>query len=31
MLTVNENTNGNLPEEEKDLIKLCVEATNINK
>jgi len=31
MLTVNENTSGNLPEEEKDLIRLCVEATNSNK
>jgi len=31
MLTVNENTSGNLPEEEKDLVRLCVEATNINK
>eukprot|EP00331_Platyophrya_macrostoma_P022946 CAMPEP_0176441932 /NCGR_PEP_ID=MMETSP0127-20121128/21510_1 /TAXON_ID=938130 /ORGANISM="Platyophrya macrostoma, Strain WH" /LENGTH=466 /DNA_ID=CAMNT_0017826841 /DNA_START=178 /DNA_END=1578 /DNA_ORIENTATION=- len=31
LLTVNENTSGNLPEEEKDMIKLCVEATNVNK
>jgi translation initiation factor 3 subunit D len=31
MLSVNENTTGNLPEEEKDLIRLCIEATYINK
>jgi len=31
MLSVNENTTGNLPEEEKDLIRWCFEATFINK
>lgn len=31
ILTVNENTNGNMPEEEKDMLKLCLESTNVNK
>jgi len=31
LLSVNENTTGNLPDEEKDLLKWCVEATFINK
>jgi translation initiation factor 3 subunit D len=31
MLSVNENTTGNLPEEEKELIRLCIESTYINK
>jgi len=31
LLTVNENTAGNLPEDEKDLLKACVESTNANR
>lgn len=31
LLTQNENFSGNLPDEEKDMHKLCVEATNLNK
>jgi translation initiation factor 3 subunit D len=30
-LTVNENTSGNLPEDEKEMLKICIEATNINR
>lgn len=30
-LTVNENTSGNLPEDEKDMFKICIEATNVNR
>jgi translation initiation factor 3 subunit D len=31
LLTQNENFSGNLPDEEKDMHKLCVESTNVNK
>lgn len=31
LLTNNENFSGNLPEEERDMYKLCVESTNVNK
>jgi len=31
ILTVNENTAKDLPEDEKDLLKLCIESTNVNK
>jgi len=31
ILTVNENTTGNQPEDEKDMLKVCLEATNSNK
>lgn len=31
MLTNNENFSGNLPEEEKEMYKLCLESSNVNK
>jgi hypothetical protein len=31
LMTNNENFSGNLPEDEKDMYKLCVESTNVNK
>lgn len=31
ILTVNENTSHDLPEDEKDMLKLCIESTNVNK
>jgi len=31
ILTVNENTSSNLPEDEKELLKACLESTHINK
>lgn len=31
LLTNNENISGNMPEEEKEVFKLCVESTTINK
>jgi len=31
ILTVNENTSGNLPEDEKEMLKCCIESTNINR
>lgn len=30
LYTANENHSGNLPEEEKEMLKLCLESTNIN-
>jgi translation initiation factor 3 subunit D len=31
ILTVNENTANDLPEDEKEMLKLCIESTNVNK
>lgn len=31
LLTVNENSAGDLPEDEKVMLRLCIESTNINK
>jgi translation initiation factor 3 subunit D len=31
ILTVNENTANDLPEDEKDMLRLCIESTNVNK
>lgn len=31
LMTNNENSSYNLPEEEKEMLKLCLESTNINK
>ncbi len=31
LLTNNENFSGNMPEEEKEVFKLCVESTTVNK
>lgn len=31
LLTNNENFSGNLPEDEREMHKLCVESTNVNK
>jgi len=31
LMTNNENFSGNMPEDEKDTLKLCMESTNVNK
>jgi translation initiation factor 3 subunit D len=31
ILTVNENTASDLPEDEKEMLRLCIESTNVNK
>ena len=31
LLTNNENFSGNMPEDEKETLKLCIESTNVNK